>query len=298
MKYDVMIIGAGVAGLSAAITCTMNGMRVWVAERKPKGYCKPCGDGLAGDSIPTLSVLGISQGNLERRGAWRIQRSVHDWGGEAVELNHAPDTFFTLRRRALLACLVDRAEALGAAIAYDVRRAPTFRQNRWELEETVAALLINANGCQTGLWESPIRRKELPIGGSFICRCKTGLNNRTAWFWHLSTDPVGYRWAFPLDAKRWNVGVWCYQQPWEIKSEMRAFLREWETEMTVDNQIIEPPHYAFLGTQCAIELSLADGPCFLAGDLAGSCQTINGEGISGALNSGINAAGLCLRSGR
>jgi len=58
-KYDAIIIGAGPAGSSAAITLSQGGARVLVLEEKRMPRGKLCGEFITPECFPTLERLGV-----------------------------------------------------------------------------------------------------------------------------------------------------------------------------------------------------------------------------------------------
>src|SRR6185295_11120078 len=61
MQYDVIIVGGGPAGTSAAITLAQSGIRVLVLESKHMPRHKLCGEFIAPECYPTLARLGVKQ---------------------------------------------------------------------------------------------------------------------------------------------------------------------------------------------------------------------------------------------
>ncbi|WP_165750227.1 NAD(P)/FAD-dependent oxidoreductase [Cellulophaga sp. Z1A5H] len=58
--YDTIIIGGGLAGLTAAIHLTQNNHRVLVFEKQEYPHHKVCGEYVSNEIVPYLNTLGIS----------------------------------------------------------------------------------------------------------------------------------------------------------------------------------------------------------------------------------------------
>lgn len=58
--YDVIIVGGGLAGLTAAIHLSLEKHRVLVLEKKPYPHHKVCGEYVSNEIIPYLNTLGVA----------------------------------------------------------------------------------------------------------------------------------------------------------------------------------------------------------------------------------------------
>jgi len=59
MKSDVLVVGAGPAGLATAIAAAAKGLRVTVADARRPPINKPCGEGLLPEAVEALRGIGI-----------------------------------------------------------------------------------------------------------------------------------------------------------------------------------------------------------------------------------------------
>ena len=67
-RYDAIVLGAGVAGNTAAIALAMQGRRVAIVEKATFPRRKVCGEFLSATSVPVLDVLGVGAAWRERAG--------------------------------------------------------------------------------------------------------------------------------------------------------------------------------------------------------------------------------------
>lgn len=58
MKFDIIIVGASVAGCSAAIALSKHNLKILLLEKSPIGRDKPCGEGLLPAGVSVLKRLG------------------------------------------------------------------------------------------------------------------------------------------------------------------------------------------------------------------------------------------------
>jgi geranylgeranyl reductase family protein len=70
-RHDVIIVGAGPAGCSAATFLGRNGYSVLVVDRERFPRDKACGDGLSPPAIDILERMGVTK-RIERSNPWRI----------------------------------------------------------------------------------------------------------------------------------------------------------------------------------------------------------------------------------
>jgi geranylgeranyl reductase family protein len=148
---DVVVVGAGPAGATAAATAAARGLRVVVLDRARFPRDKPCGGGI-------------------RHGVWRRFPQLRGWLADRVALHEirkvrmespsgatvvaALDTplYLTFRRLEWDAALVDHARARGAAVVEGARVAAVSRANGEARVQTVdgrvfrAPVVIGADG--------------------------------------------------------------------------------------------------------------------------------------------------------
>jgi 2-polyprenyl-6-methoxyphenol hydroxylase-like FAD-dependent oxidoreductase len=118
MHTDVLIVGGGPAGLSAAIAARTNGLRVTLVDARRPPLDKPCGEGLLPEAVSTLRFLGIDfdSGRSHRFAGIRFSDSA-----SSVDARFANASAFGVRRTVLHNLLRERAAELGVLLMWGVR---------------------------------------------------------------------------------------------------------------------------------------------------------------------------------
>lgn len=119
--FDVVIVGAGLAGSTAAIQLARAGWSVALIERQRFPRRKVCGECIAASNLPLLQALGIGDAFNARAG--RELRQVILMNGDGAvtaDLPPADDDRFAwgraLGRETLDGLLLEQARAAGAAV--------------------------------------------------------------------------------------------------------------------------------------------------------------------------------------
>ncbi|MSR13953.1 MAG: FAD-dependent monooxygenase [Gammaproteobacteria bacterium] len=115
--FDVIVVGAALAGTTAATLFARAGLRVALVERNPDSYAykQLCTHFIQGSATPTLARLGVLE-QLEARGGLRNSANIWTrWGWifepEMHDANGASQHGFNLRRQVLDPLLCQTAAA-------------------------------------------------------------------------------------------------------------------------------------------------------------------------------------------
>jgi menaquinone-9 beta-reductase len=107
---EVFIVGAGPAGLAAAIAAADTGFSVEVADSSAPPIDKACGEGLMPDSLAALDKLGVNLEGVETSPFFGVRFLGH---GRTAEARFPEGMGFGVRRTVLHPLLLARAEGLG-----------------------------------------------------------------------------------------------------------------------------------------------------------------------------------------
>lgn len=123
-KYDVIIVGAGPAGTSAAIHLALAGVDVLLLEQKKFPRQKLCGEFISPECLKHFSRLGIKD-EILKSGAARLRRTVfYSRKGNNVTVPSewfGPEPALGLSRVLMDDALLKRAKFLGVTVLEETR---------------------------------------------------------------------------------------------------------------------------------------------------------------------------------
>ncbi|MEY2553779.1 MAG: hypothetical protein QOC57_1639, partial [Ilumatobacteraceae bacterium] len=214
---DVVVIGAGPAGSTAATLLARAGRSVVLIDKATFPRDKCCGDGLTTLALRELEALGLRPAMVP---SWKSVDAawLRSPSGREVQVPLPSDGVFaaTTPRRELDAALVDLAISAGARVLQG-HALQSIRQSPTSVDVDVAgagsftaAYVVAADG----MW-SPTR-KALGIGEAGYlgewhafrqyARNVTGPAADRLIVWFERDLLPGYMWSFPLPSGRVNIG--------------------------------------------------------------------------------------------
>ncbi len=310
MFYDVVVVGGGPAGSSAACTIAKSGLSVLLIDKSEFPRDKCCGDGLTTMALRLSEELGLKILNLDNLEA--VDEAV-------IHFPSGRRKVFPLPGKGLFAAVVPRADYdlalidLARELLVDVRLGHKFSSVNFDgertfldiegLEEVETSFVVAADGA----W-SPVRRS-LNLGEDqsrgewlafrqYISGIETDRNNLHVWF---EKDLLpGYAWSFPLPDGKANVGFGVLKSKHSSASEIAQLARDLLNRDSISETLGE--NVKLEGRQTAWPIParissqrLTSGPVIFVGDAAASTDVLTGEGIGQALLTGI-LAGEAIKS--
>jgi geranylgeranyl reductase family protein len=326
--HDVLVVGGGPAGASAAYWLAEAGHDVVVAERKVFPRDKTCGDGLTPRAVKQLADMGVEDAIARDHHRFDGLRAVaHGITLELAWPEHPiyPSHGYVVRRRDLDQLVADNAVKAGATLWQGaevvapltsrglVTGAAVKRKDTGAVEEVSARYVVVADGSNSrfGRALGTTRNKAYPQGMAIRGYYESPLHD-DPWIESCldlrdrnGNSLPGYGWVFPVGDGTINVGMGLLSTFRDWKSVNTSHLMdEWAATapehwgITPEGRVGEPtggrlPMGASVGPRV--------GPTWLAvGDAAGSVNPFNGEGIDYAYETGRLAADVldeALRTG-
>lgn len=306
--FDVMIVGAGPAGSSAAVALARKGYSVALLDKKTFPRDKLCGDFLNPINRPMLRDFGVEADVLslphEKVATFRFTSPSGERADVSLPGKDGVTAFgIGLRRSELDHVLLRKAESEGAAVLQGCRlRALTRKSQSWLLQfdrgevvdEVGATMLIGADGRNSWIahrlgMAGDNARQRRSIGFQFHLKCAGGTRGKIeihlfaggyAGIVGVGGDIVNLccaveRDRLPDHRPAQSLLELCLpRNPW-----LRAMLhRERASETRSTYPVYFPPRRAF------------DDGVVLVGDAARVNEPVTGEGIYFAMKSGFLAA--------
>lgn len=295
-EFDVVVVGAGPAGASAAISARRRGATVLLLDRSDFPRDKACGDGIAPHTLEVLRELGV-EGVEDGYAPVPALHLVGPSGTSVVRKLARPD--YTIPRKVFDARLVDAAVASGAKLVRHTVRAISERPGRVVLDGVISAgTVVGADGAY-----SVVRRalgQPANPDGYMALAIRGYAPAVGAVEHHIVTAPAvqwpAYAWNFPIGDGRANIGYGQVLRGAPLSREhlldrLAALLPHVDTRSADGLRA----HHLPLSTHRPIP---GRDRMMLAGDACSLINPFTGEGIFYAVVSGALAGDAAARAGR
>jgi len=272
---DLLVVGAGPAGLATAIRARQRGLTVRVIDHGEPPLDKACGEGLMPDGVRLLSELAVDAARLDPAPFVGIRYL----DGE-VELDgrFPGDPGWGIRRTRLHRALVDRAAACGVDLCWHTTARGLERDGVLTDDGTIGGRwIVGADGLRSplrrlaGLEGRPARRRRFGVRRHYAVVPWT---DRVEVYWHDS----GEAYVTPVGPRLVGVAMLC-----SADRSVPAF----------DSMLEFFPRLAARLRGCPIDSTdrgagpleqrvraVVRGNLALVGDAAGYLDAITGEGLA------------------
>ncbi len=310
---DVVVIGAGPAGSTAATLLARAGRSVVVVDKAVFPRDKCCGDGLTALALRELELLGLRPHMVP---SWRTVDAawLRSPSGRQVRVPLPADGVFaaTTPRRELDAALVAMAIEAGATV-HQGHAFHAIRQSPSSVEVDVVGVgkihtryVVAADG----MWSAT--RKALGVGESGYlgewhafrqyARNVTGPAAKQLMVWFEPDLLPGYMWSFPLPDRRVNVGFGVQRDGVRRVQDMK---QQWDDLLCRRHVVealgagfeLEDRHTSWPIPAAIDRATLTAGRVCFIGDAAMASDTLTGEGIGQAVLTARLAAEALIAGG-
>jgi digeranylgeranylglycerophospholipid reductase len=296
MRFDVVIAGGSLAGLSAAVNCAKKGARTLVVDVKPDIAVFKCAEGAMGEHLSRAGFPPSPEWVALELDRFRLVSP----GGTVVDVHS----------RYKKMCMLDRGKLqrhiLGMALDRGCEVRTSARAGRLDIDagtlclgradEVRAQTFIDATGAAAALGRqcglSRLSRVELAIVAQWTMHAAGLEEDRFQLFFGAPHHaPAGYSWIFPKGNGLFNIGTGGLSQHLP-----RGVLPRELVERFIRDRVPGPGKRqrfvaSFLPSSCPAERPVVkskDGEkaLLLAGDAARLCVSSISAGIANALQSG------------
>jgi geranylgeranyl reductase len=280
-SYDVVIVGAGPAGLRCAEILGSNNKKVLVVERKSIIGDKVCAGGL---SIKTVKYLNINKNLLHKS----FQKITFKTKKSSTIIDYGEDFLYTIDRKALGQFQLSKINRENVTILTEttvkkINRDSVVLDNGTSIKYSY---LVGADGSNS------LVRKHLNIKTYFIGMAIQNIVPQQSENFEIYFDSklfnAWYSWIFPHKSYT-TIGTGYFQKLYPVsrtKENFNIWLKRNNINIKDSEFQAQSLSTDFRGFQF--------GNKFLVGDAAGLVSGLTGEGIYAALVSGDVAANVIL----
>jgi geranylgeranyl reductase family protein len=294
--YDVIVIGAGPGGTTAARHLAGGGLKTLLLEKEKMPRYKTCGGGVTAkvkrvldvdfsqtveDTITTASVAYGKQVRFPVRfrtlAGWSVMRDRFD----ALLADYAAKAGADVRDASPVKSVVIGQDSVRVAVNGD---------------EYIAKVIVGADGANGMVARAAGLHSERQLAAALEAEMELPAASLEAWrgIWHLDFGAIdfGYAWIFPK-AEHLSVGVGSFLRGGK-KENLRELLKKYiDSEPTLQNA----KHVELHGHTLPIggkPRQVSKNRVVLVGDAANLVDPFSGEGIYAAIKSGGLAARTIL----
>ena len=290
--YDVVVVGAGPAGASAALAAVRGGARTLLLEREPLPRYKRCGGGLIGPAQEAVRAAGVDLDGLSRAHVGRLRFTSRGRAGFTRETS----PFLPMVLRAELdAALVAVAVEAGAELRTGVT-VTGYEQDgsgvrvRTRDGEVRAAAVVGADGAGSRAAAHVgvvCEQVDLGLEAELPAPPDGDGDGRVLLDW--GPVPGSYGWVFPKGGTVTVGVIGDRARGPAVRAYYRAFVASLGFDLAAAS--VEGGH---LTRVRAPGSPLVRGRVLVAGDAAGLLEPWTREGISFALRSGALAGAAAV----
>lgn len=287
MKCDVIVVGAGPAGLTAARIISTKGFKVAVFEKERSLSVKPCGEAVSKTTLEE-SLVSLSKDVIVQE---IKQAAVYAPNGNKVIIEEGNSSGYILNKKIFLQCLAEKAVESGIDILMNQKVVDIKRKNgvvvvKTQRGEWTSKLILGADGftsivSQQFGFENNSSRELISCLQYVMVNCNLNDTQTTEFYLGNKVAPLGYVWIFPKGEKKANVGIGVRGNP--AKTYLDKFINEHPNIFSKAQIVgIEAAPVTISGLLDTI----VDDNVMLVGEAAGQVIPLTGGGIHASIVGG------------
>ena len=297
MKTDVIVVGAGPAGLTAARAISSRGFNVVILEKERHLCMKPCGEAVSKKTINTAAIAPSKDFIIQEINC----ASIYAPNGRNVSIEDESGAGYILNKTLFLQNLAEKAAEAGAHIymnqaVVDVTRGDNTVKVKTRGRDWQTPLLIGADGFSSIVsrklaFEKAGARTLIPCIQYKMVNCNLENPYTTAFYMGSNVAPLGYVWVFPTGRRTANVGIGVQGNP--AKPYLDRFIKEHPSLFSKAEIIgIEAAPVTISG----VLERIVDENVMLVGEAAGQVIPFTGGGIHSSIAAGTMAADTAVKA--
>lgn len=302
-EWDVIVIGAGPSGSTAAVHLSSLGYQVLLVDKDSFPREKVCGDGLITDTLNCLEHIGLRE-LVEKKGYSCKSATISSRTHIQYTINVEP--FITIKRDIFDSILADKTVESGATFAkgkFNNIKAEKDGSTICFVSDSdkffITKVVVMATGTNTEFAKRiGIVHLPKPTHAAVRCYVQSSVEIDFPVISYDKTVLPGCAWIFPLGASLYNIGccIACHNIL-RHHINIRKSFKDFMTEFPIARQIAEqaknttPLKAGMLCTSLKGAVPYSESNHVLTiGEAMGTTLPLTGEGIGKAMVSGELAA--------
>ncbi|MBT9189312.1 NAD(P)/FAD-dependent oxidoreductase [Zobellia russellii] len=298
-QYDVIIVGGGLAGLTAAIHLAKADHSVLVIEKEPYPHHKVCGEYVSNEVLPYLKSLGI---DLKQSGAVSIETLEFSTVMGTVLKAKLPLGGTGISRYAFDAMLYKRATELGVEFVFEsatsvIFQKPVFKIVTSRSKTFTSKIAIGAYGKRSTL-DKQLNRNFIQQKSSWLAvKCHYQLNDFPEDKVGLHNFKGGYGGLSKTESGAVNFCYLASYKSFQQEKDIERFNKQVVRENPIIENFLSKAEPLFEKPLTIAQISFrsknqVDDHVLMCGDTAGLIHPLCGNGMAMAIHSAKIASEL------